>query len=39
MPQIPVALTVAYLSTQTGEIVSNYFNGEYVAYAASPRTI
>jgi transposase len=28
-----VTITVEYLATRTSEIVSNYFNGQYVAYA------
>ncbi len=28
-----VTLTVEYLATRTSEIVSKYFDGEYVAYA------
>ncbi|MGH2842673.1 MAG: IS630 family transposase [Solirubrobacteraceae bacterium] len=34
-----IALTVEYLATRTRQIVANYFKGEHVAYAASPRII
>jgi transposase len=34
-----VTLTVEYLATRTRNIVHNYFKGEHVNYALSPRTI